>query len=62
MTAKKITIKHIRQQLEDLHQQKYNSCFNKTKKKNMYKGLGLNWRSAVVIVLLSPLIYLGGFN
>ncbi len=49
MTEKITQTKHIRQQLEDLYQQKYNK-FSKTKPVKKYRGLGLNWRDAVILI------------
>ena len=54
---KNITTKHIRQQLELLYQQKYSNQAITKKKKRNYNGLGLNWRSAVILVLV--LFYVG---
>ncbi len=52
MTEKITQTKHIRQQLENLYQQKYNQL-NRTKPKPVkkYQGLGLNWRDAVILIL-----------
>jgi Ca-activated chloride channel family protein len=57
MTEKLSSNRHIRQQLETLYQQKYSNKPLKKSKKQMYKGLGLNWRSAVVLVFF--LFYFG---
>jgi len=49
--------KHIRQQLEVLYQQKYlNQAVKKPKNLN-YNRLGLNWRSAVILIMV--LFYVG---
>lgn len=50
MTEKITQTKHIRQQLEDLYQQKYKKL-SKTKPVKKYRGLGLNWRDAVILTL-----------
>jgi hypothetical protein len=50
--AEKITqTKHIRQQLEKLYQQKYCDSKLPKPKQKKYKGLGLNWRDSVILVL-----------
>ncbi len=48
---------HIRQQLELLHQQKYKSEIPLKKLRIKHKGLGLNWRDAVIFTLF--LIFVG---
>ncbi len=57
MPEKLTTTRHIRQQLEDLHQQKYSGTVNKKQKKNRYKGLQLNWRTNTIVILI--LFYVG---
>ena len=50
--AEKITkTRHIRQQLESLHQNTQAINVNNTPKKKKYKGLGLNWRDVVILTL-----------
>ena len=51
MKEKLTQTKHIRQQLEKLYQQKYNNIKSPQTKLKKYKGLGLNWRDAVILLL-----------
>ncbi len=57
MPEKITTTKHIRQQLEDLHQQKYNTVVQKKQTKKLYQGLQLNWRTNTIVMLI--LFYVG---
>lgn len=57
MPEKITTTKHIRQQLEDLHQQKYNTAIKKKPNRKLYQGLQLNWRTNTIIMLV--LFYVG---
>jgi Ca-activated chloride channel family protein len=57
MSEKITTTKHIRQQLEDLHQQKYSGKVNNKQDKRKYQGLGLNWRTTILLIM--ALFYLG---
>ena len=57
MPEKITTTKHIRQQLEDLHQQKYNVVVKKKQAKKLYQGLQLNWRTRTIVMLV--LFYIG---
>ena len=57
--AKKVSTKHIRQQLEVLYQQKYNDKIGKQTNRK-YKDLGLNWRTAVIMVMV--LFYAGLYH
>ena len=57
MPEKITTTKHIRQQLEDLHQQKYSGKVNNKQYKRKYQGLGLNWRTTILLIM--ALFYLG---
>jgi hypothetical protein len=51
MTDKITQTKHIRQQLEKLHQQRYIDPKLPKPKRTRFKGLGLNWRDAVILFL-----------
>ncbi len=57
MPEKITTTKHIRQQLEDLHQRKYNTAIKKKPNRKLYQGLQLNWRTNTIIMLV--LFYVG---
>ena len=50
--AEKITnTRHIRQQLESLHNKRNTSNLVNKQSKKKYKGLGLNWRDVVILTL-----------
>ncbi len=50
--AEKITnTRHIRQQLESLHNKRNTSNLANKQSKKKYKGLGLNWRDVVILTL-----------
>lgn len=51
MKEKITRTKHIRQQLEDLYQQKYTESKLPKSKPRKYKGLGLNWRDTVILCM-----------
>ena len=51
MKQKITKTKNIRQQLEKLYQQKYNDYKLPQSKPRKYKGLGLNWRDSVILLL-----------
>jgi len=52
--------KHIRKQLELLHQQKYADSVIQRKSVKKYKGLGLNWRDVVILIL--ALFFIGMYQ
>ena len=60
MHQKITTTKHIRNQLEELHQQKYTSQVQQTKVNKRYKGLGLNWKTSVLAIM--ALFYIGLYS
>ena len=51
MTEKVTKTRHIRQQLESLNQQQSKTYGTPAKKKHNYRGLGLNWRDAVILIM-----------
>jgi len=51
MTEKITNTKNIRQQLENLNKKSSSNCSSIKPEKKKYKGLGLNWRDVVILIL-----------